>query len=110
MMRVKQCKHFFLFLLDKNTTQKQIYYILQNPAEIHIQGIIELIHNLLENTFIKLTPSLKSKINQYGTILKSFTIISKTHLNQKRLLKKHFRLFYYLMRKSRNIISLAISQ
>ena len=59
-MSIKQSKSFFNFLLDKHTTKKQIHFVLTNLAHIHLESVTELIYNLLENKFIKISPSLKS--------------------------------------------------
>jgi len=110
-MKIKQSKSFFNFILDKNTSKKQIQYIFMNLDHIHLESIIELIHNLLENNFIKLTPSLKSIIKKFKNILIKFTSsLTKTLSVQKKLLRKHFRLIYYIIHKSKNIILLALAQ
>ena len=110
-MKVKQSKFYFHFLFDKNITKKQVQSILTNPAHTHLESLIEIIYNLLENKYIKLTPSLKNTIKKYNIILKKFVkTTTKSLLIQKKILKKHFRLFYYIIRQSRKFILLALDQ
>lgn len=110
-MKLKQSKSFFNFLLDKNSTEKQIYFLFIHPSQVHLESIIELIHNLLENKSIKISPLLKGNIKKHRKILVKFTSsVKKSLLMQKKILKKYFRLFYVIIYQSRNIISLALAQ
>lgn len=107
-MKLKQSRSFFNFILDRNTTKKQIHFIFLNLAHIHVESIIEIVYNLLENKYIKVLPSLKKVIKRYKkNLLKFTTSLTKSLSIQKSLLKKNFRLFYFLIRKSKNIILLA---
>lgn len=108
-MKVKQSKSFFTFLFDKNSSRKQIYAVLGNITPTDLRSINEVCYNLLENNYIRITPSLKNAIKKNKKILTKFTF-SKSSLIQKRILKKYLRLFYYIIRKSQNFISLALSQ
>lgn len=108
-MSMKQSKSFFYFLLDKNTTKKQIQHVLMFPAHTHLESVIEVCYNLLVNNFLKLAPSLKSKIKSNSGIIKKF-IQSKSLQVQKKILQKYFPLFYFIIIKSKQIILKALSK
>lgn len=102
---INQCKSFLNFILDKHSTRNQIQFLFSNPANKHIEVITEIIYNLLENKNIKKSPKLIKEINQHKNILKKFIgTIQKSFIIQKKLLKKYFRLFYRIIRLSKNII------
>jgi cytochrome c2 len=104
-MRVSKSRNFFLFLLDKNSTKKQIQNILVNAADIHIYSIIEICYNLLENNYINIPPSLKSIIKKYKPTIEKFTYSStKTLTPQRKILRKHYKLFFFLINKSKTFI------
>ena len=108
-MSIKQSKSFFNFLLDKHTTKKQIHFVLTNLAHIHLESVTELIYNLLENKFIKISPSLKSVIKKHKNILVKFiSSIKKSLYLQRKILKKYYKIFYYIIRLSKNTLLLAI--
>lgn len=109
-MKLKQSKSFFMFIFDKTTPKPQIRFLLHNPTNIHLQSIIEVVHNLLQNNFIKIPPSVKRKLQERARLVSTFTTLKKGLQSSRNILKKHFRFFFYILYKSKDLILRAINQ
>ena len=111
-MKLKQSKPFFNYIFDKNTPKEQIRFILCNPALTHLKSIIEVVYNLLENNFIKIPLSVKRKIKQYKQFINHFVDLKEKKKLRlaKKVLRKHYRLFFFLLYNSRKLISQVLDQ
>jgi len=111
-MKLKQGKSFFNFIFDKNTSKEQIRFILCNPTPTHLQSIIEVVYNLLENNFIKVPLSVERKLKQHSHFLSTFILLKerKKLTLPKKILRKHFRLIFFILYKSKKLISRALDQ
>lgn len=111
-MKLQQCKFFLNFLFAKSTPKEQIRFILRNPASIHLQCFIEIIFNLLENNFIKIPLPVKRKIKQHKKVLFRFVSLKgKNNFSYSRkILRKYYKLIFFILYKSKNIILQAITQ
>lgn len=98
-------KHFFHFILDKNSPKHQIIFILLNLSTSQLQSISEVLYNLLNNKNIKLSPSLKRLINTHKELLKTFVSnFNKNFFLQRKLLTKKYKQIFSVLHKAQKII------
>lgn len=110
-MKIKESKSFFHFIFDKKTPKLQIRFILINAAPIHLKSIIEIVYNLLENKTIKIPLAVTKVIKENKQILTKFTSSAKKNLSiAQRVLKKYFRLIFFILQKSKTLIFQIIDQ
>lgn len=108
---LKKSKYFLLFLFDTNTDKNQIKYSLIHCSQVHAHAIVEVIHNLLINQYIKIPSSAKSLIRSHRKLLERFVATRKKKLIfQHIFLNKHFRLIYQILNRVKQLIIQALDR
>lgn len=98
--------HFFKFILDKNTPKNQIIFILLNLSRLQLQGISEVLYNIVKNKYIKLSPSLKRLIKKHESLLKTFiSSFNKNFTLQRKLLASKYKQIFNILHQVQDIIS-----
>ena len=97
-------QHFFNFIFNSKTPKGQIQHIFLNPSLLQLHAISEIIFNVLRNSYIKLTPSIKKHIKDKHNLLIKFITNSKNYKIQRQILKTNFKTIFHILLKLKDII------
>lgn len=103
--RLRLGENLLRFILDVNTTQRQVKCVLENASIKHLEIISEIFYNIVRNTEYMSFP-LQTTISRRGRFLKKFIEIAKksNKAPQRRLVKKNWKNIYKLLSTFKKVI------
>ena len=107
---LQKSKNFLYFLLDENITKKQIQTVLFNTTSNHLLAISEIFLNLLENKYLKLSYSVKTFISKHKRLLTKFSASFKKGSLQRKIIKRHYKVIYSILKKTQKTINSSINK